>query len=869
VHKTAGNAKLKTHPGDNGFFSFFSPHFFTTVQLPQLPIQPVLPTLQQSLARGPAVLTAPPGSGKTTIVPLALLEQPWLVHKKILILEPRRLAARAAAARMASLLGERVGQTVGYQIRFDRQISPVTRIEVLTEGILTRRLQNDADLEGVGLIIFDEFHERSLHADLALALCLDLCQLKDDLRLLVMSATLETAPLAALLGEVAVITGAGQSHEVQIEHLTREATGRISDITAAGIRRVVGEQTGDVLVFLPGTGEIKEVQRQLNADPAGRDLLISPLFGDLSQRDQDRALLPDPEGRRRVILATSIAETSLTIEGIGCVVDSGWSRRPRFEPGNGLSTLTTVRVSRAAARQRAGRAGRLGPGYCLRLWTKGEHFSLPPFHPPEILSVDLTSLALELALWGISDPQELRWLDPPRPGPYQQACQLLRSLDAITASGRITAIGRQMAALPLHPRLGHMLLRAQTMGQIPLACDLAALITERDMIKRDGRNPTADLGTRLRLLELWRTRGDAALNREGADPAVCRRIDRAARQWQQCISGTNQPRNQDALGTLLVSAYPDRIGHRRPHDRERYLLASGRGAALPPADPLAASEYLVAPQLDAGHTEGRIFLAEALDLAELQQQHPALFSASEQVYWDEAAAKVAAIRRLSLGAIVIEENQLTEVQPKEISRALLTGIRRMGLECLGWNRESRQLQVRVQCLRSWQPEGDWPDLSDRQLLADLSWLEPYLTGLSKAEQLKQIDLQAIFKTLLGWDRQQQLAREAPTSITVPSGSKIQIEYRLEEPPLLAVRIQEMFGLGETPTICHGKVVLLLHLLSPARRPLQITSDLAGFWQRSYPEIKKELKGRYPKHFWPDDPLLAEATRGVKRKPKLT
>lgn len=839
------------------------------MQLPQLPIHPVLPALQQALARGSAVLTAPPGSGKTTIVPLALLDQPWLAHKKILILEPRRLAARAAAARMASLLGEQVGQTVGYQIRFDRQISPNTRIEVLTEGILTRRIQNDADLSGVGLIIFDEFHERSLHADLALALCLDLCQLKEDLRLLVMSATLETTALAALLGDVAIITGEGQSHEVRIEYLAREATGRIADVTAAGIRRVLQEQTGDVLVFLPGTGEIREVQRQLSSEPAYREVLIAPLFGDLSQADQDRALLPDAEGRRRVILATSIAETSLTIEGIGCVVDSGWSRRPRFEPSNGLSTLTTVRVSKAAARQRAGRAGRLGPGYCLRLWTRGEHYSLTPFHPPEILTVDLTSLALELALWGTREPQELRWLDPPRSGPYQQACDLLRSLDAITASGRITAVGRQLAALPLHPRLGHMLLRAQAMGQVPLACDLAALLSERDLLKREGRNPTADLGTRLHLLELWRTKGDAALNREGGDPGICRRIDRAARQWQQLISCKKQPRNLEAIAPLLVSAYPDRIGRRRPHAQGRYLLASGRGATLPPADPLTACEYLVAPHLDAGHTEGRIFLAEALELAELQRDHQALFTESKEVYWDDAAAKVVAIRRLCLGALVIEEKPLTKVNPEEISSALMSGIRWRGLECLGWNRESRQFQARVECLRAWQPERDWPDLTDRQLLADLSWLEPYLSGLSKAEQLKRIDLHEVFKARLGWDKQQQLAQEAPASITVPSGSNIHIEYRLEEPPLLAVRIQEMFGLSDTPTICRGKVVLLLHLLSPARRPIQITSDLAGFWQRSYPEVKKELKGRYPKHYWPDDPLLAEATRGVKRKPKLT
>jgi len=841
------------------------PPIITTVQLPLLPIHTILPALQGALAQSSAVLSAPPGSGKTTIVPLALLGEPWLAGKKILILEPRRLAARAAAARMASLLGERVGQTVGYQIRLDRQIGPNTRIEVLTEGILTRRLQSDADLSDTGLIIFDEFHERSIHADLALALCLDLCQLKEELRLLVMSATLDTAPLAALLGEVPVITGEGRSHEVRIEYLDQPPTGRIGETTALGVRRVLDAQSGDVLVFLPGTGEISEVHRLLSAEPACRGILIAPLFGDLSQADQDRALLPDPDGRRRVILATSIAETSLTIEGIGCVVDSGWSRRPRFDPGNGLSRLTTTRVSKAAARQRAGRAGRLGPGYCLRLWTRADHHGLSPFHPPEIFDIDLAGLVLDLALWGISNPEELRWLDPPRTGPYQHAQELLRSLNALDAAGRITAAGRQVAALPIHPRLGHMLLMARDRGLAPLACDLAAIISERDLIRRDGRNPSADLGIRVQLLELWRRHGDAAINREGGDPSVCRRIDRTSRQWQQLLHGKNSPHDLALIGSLLAWAYPDRLARSRGQDRGRYILTTGRGVTLPPADPLAASEFLVVPQLDAGRTEGRIFLAEALDLTDLQRDHGHLFSESKEIYWDAATARVTAICRLNLGAIVIEERLLAQVDPDAVRAALLDGISQMGLICLPWDREARQFQARVHYLRDRQPQRDWPDLSDSRLLEDLSWLEPYLTGLGKADQLKRIDLQTIFKAMLSWEKQQQLDRDAPASFTVPSGSKIRIEYRMDEPPLLAVRIQELFGLEQTPTICNGQVVLLLHLLSPARRPIQITADLAGFWQRSYPEIKKELKGRYPKHFWPDNPLIAEATRGVKRK----
>lgn len=841
-------------------------NLLTTMQLPQFPVNQIIPELKNALSQNSAVLAAPPGSGKTTIVPLLLLKESWLADRKILILEPRRLAARAAAMRMAALLGEEVGQTVGYQVRFDRQITENTRIEVLTEGILTRRLQNDTDLKDVGLIIFDEFHERSIHADLALALCLDLYQVKDDLRLLIMSATLDTAPIARLLGNAPVIIGEGRSHEVTIDYLERPANGRISDVTCMGIRRVLLEQAGDILAFLPGTGEIREVYRQLSEEPALRDTLISPLFGDLDQKAQDRAILPDPTGRRRVILATSIAETSLTIEGIGCVVDSGWSRRPRFNPGNGLSTLTTVRVSKAAAHQRAGRAGRLGPGYCLRLWTREEHHGLIPFHPPEIVAADLANLALELALWGASDFEALRWLDPPRTGPYQQARDLLHSLGALTAAGKITAIGRQLASLPIHPRLGHMLLMAQNIGQASLACDIAAILSERDNLKfDDGRSRSADIRIRLSLLEMWREKGADAVSREGGDPGVCRRIDRAARDWSRLVGKRKELRNPDAIGDLLVYAYPDRIGRRRPNERDRYLLASGRGAILPPADPLSASEYLVIPQLDAGQTEGRIFLAESLHIAELQNHHQELFTDSRQVYWDDLSARVVASRRLCLGEIVIEEKSLADADPAEISEAMLMGIRLMGLTCLPWDRESRQLQARVHCLHNWQPELAWPDLSDDHLQGNLIWLEPYLGGLSKADQLKRIDLLAILKAMLSWEMQQRLAQNAPVSITVPSGSQIRIEYRLHETPLLAVRIQEMFGQSETPTICGGKVPLLLHLLSPARRPVQLTSDLAGFWQRSYPEVKKELKGRYPKHFWPDDPLVAEATRGVKKK----
>ena len=832
--------------------------------LPPLPILTTLPALKSSLAACHAVLTAPPGSGKTTVVPLALLDEPWLAGKTILILEPRRLAARAAAARMAAILGEPVGATVGYQIRFDRCIGPATRIEVLTEGILTRRLQADASLDKVGLIIFDEFHERSLHADLALALCLDLCQLKEDLRLLVMSATLETGPLATLLGGAPVLCGEGGSHPVQVDYLARQSQGRIGEVTTAGIRRALGETSGDLLVFLPGGGEIREVAERLADEPACAGSMVLPLYGDLAISEQERAILPDPSGRRRIILATSIAETSLTIEGIGCVVDSGWSRLPAFDPGSGLSRLATVRVSKAAADQRAGRAGRLGPGRCLRLWTRNEQHSLAPFHPPEIHSVDLAGLALELALWGVADPGQLRWLDPPRTGPFRQALHLLRALDGLNEAGRITATGRQLAALPVHPRLGHLLLTARSMGQTGLGCDLAALLSERDLMRGNREAATASLALRLDLLADWRQGGDSRARGAGVDPHLCRRIDRTARQWLRMLNDRPGITDPAAIGPLLVSGYPDRVARRRSGQRDRYLLASGKGATLPPADPLATCEYLAVAHLDGGQGDGRIFLAEGLSLDTVRREHGHLLTVREQVDWDDTLARVVAVRRERLGEIVVAEQPLTGVDPETVRAALREGIRRMGFACLPWSREARQFQARILCLRTWRPEEDWPDLGDEALIGDLAWLDPFLTGLDRADQLGRLDLVAIFHTLLGWDRQQLLARLAPVTWTVPSGSAIRLDYRIGETPVLAVRIQELFGLTETPAVCGGTVPLLLHLLSPARRPIQVTSDLAGFWRRGYPEVKKELKGRYPKHFWPDDPLVAEPTRGVKR-----
>lgn len=829
-----------------------------------LAIAPVLPAIRQALAQGPAVLAAPPGSGKTTGVPLALLAEPWLAGKKILMLEPRRLATRAAATRMSRLLGEQIGQTVGYQIRFDRCISPATRIEVLTEGILTRRIQHDPELTGVGLVIFDEFHERSIHADLALALCLDLRQLRDDLRLLVMSATLDAGPVAEMLGNVPLITGHGRSFPVTTDYLENEANGRIAAVAAQGIRRVLAQRPGDILAFLPGAGEIREAV-ELLAERQSDDTIILPLYGNLSQQEQDLAIMPDPAGRRRVILATSIAETSLTIEGIETVVDSGWSRLPRFQPASGMSRLETVRVSRAAARQRAGRAGRLGPGHCLRLWTRHQHHGLVPFHPPEIRAADLAPLALELALWGVSDPGELRWLDPPPEASHAAARELLMALSALDQRGRITAEGKRLASLPLHPRLAHMLIKAQELGQGALACDVAALVSERDVLGPSAMLVSCDLHRRLTMLIRYRRGGPAAVRERGGDVQACQRAAQLAGQWRQMLHYEDRGYDEEMAGIVLAFAYPDRIAARRPGQRERYQLAAGRGAFLPPGDPLTASDYLVAAQLDAGRKEGRIFLAAPLDPVELRSCQPGLFHWQEQIGWDNAQQRVTALRREYLGNLVMSEQTLPKADEGRIRQAMLDGIRLMGLASLPWSPDARRLQARINCLRRWQPDAKWPCLEDDYLLADLDWLSPYLTGITRRDQLRQLNLTAIFSAMLEWKQQQELDRAAPDRLEVPSGSRIRIDYRPGEAPVLAVRLQEMFGLQETPTICHGRIRLLLHLLSPAGRPIQVTEDLAGFWQRAYPEVKKELKGRYPKHHWPDDPLSARPTAKTKKR----
>lgn len=827
-----------------------------------LPIEPVLPAIRAALRESTAlVLQAPPGAGKTTGVPLALLDEPWLADRSILLLEPRRLAAQAAAARMASLLGEAVGQTVGYRIRFDNQVSRQTRIEALTEGILTRRLQRDPTLDGVGLVIFDEFHERSLHADLALALCLDSQRgLREDLRLLVMSATLDGAAVARLLGDAPIVTSEGRAHPVTRHYLPRDLDGVDFSAVVRTVLIALPRHAGDLLVFLPGGGEIRQIQRRLEAEPACAGLALVPLYGDLPGDAQQRALLPDPEGRRKIVLATPIAETSLTIEGVSVVVDAGWTRVPRFDPRAGLTRLETVRITADAAEQRAGRAGRLGPGVCYRLWSESTQNRLRPRRDPEILDADLAPLALELAQWGVNDPLALTWLDPPPPGALAQARALLTELEALDEQGCLTPTGQDLAELSTHPRLGHLLRRGAALGHGALAADLAALLEERDLLR--GEHPFGcDLTARLEALQAFRRNG---ARRGPADPAACVRVDQAARRWRQLLRvgpGPETPPAMEIVGLLLALAYPDRVARRRDGGADRYLLANGRGARLLAGDPLLGRDWLVVAHLDAGVSEGRIWLAAPVDPSDLETQLAARVRTVAEVHWDDRQATVVARRQRRLGAVILDSAPLASADPVLLRQAMLAGVHRMGLDSLPWSDELRDWRARVLSLRHWFPTDGWPDVADGWLAEHLDeWLAPWLDGITRREHLQRLDLAAALQALLDHRQRARLNELAPTHLQVPSGSRLRLRYTPGEPPVLAVKLQELFGLTDTPRIANGRIAVTLHLLSPAQRPIQVTQDLRGFWERTYAEVKKELKGRYPKHPWPDDPWTATPTR---------
>lgn len=830
--------------------------------MPTLPIEPLLPQLRQTLARERnLVLQAPPGAGKTTRVPLALLDAPWLDQRKILLLEPRRLAARAAARFMAAALGERVGETVGYRVRLESRVGPRTRIEVVTEGILTRLLQDDPALENVGLVIFDEFHERSLHADLGLALCLDSqSALNETLRVLVMSATLDGEAVAGLLGDAPLLRSEGRSFPVAIHYRPpRESPRRhavSTDTLVREIRRALEEEPGSVLVFLPGAGEIRQLESALHIAGTAPDVIVAPLYGQLGSAAQDLAIQPAPPGKRKLVLATSIAETSLTIEGIRIVIDAGLMRQPRFDPGSGLTRLVTLPVSQAAADQRCGRAGRLQTGVCYRLWAEHQH--LLAHNTPEILEADLAPLVLELAQWGVQEAAQLHWLDSPPAAHLAQARQLLQQLGALDGAGRITARGRAMLQLGAHPRLAHMMLRARELGYAALACELAALLSERDPL-RGARATEADIGPRL---ELLRRRGGG----RDSDHGLLRQTTDAARQWQRQLGGgsASSVAADDAMaGALLAFAWPDRIGQRRGGLDGRFLLSNGRGAVLRDAEPLAAADYLVAAQLGDGR-EARIFLAAEVQREQLLEYHGDLLSEHCFVAWDDREQCVQARRQLRLGELVLTNEAWRDADPQALQAALLEGVRRRGVACLPWNEAARSLQARLNFLHRLMPEA-WSDVSDDALLEGLElWLLPHLHGMTRLAQLQRLDLRALLLAPLSWTRQRQLDELAPAFLTVPSGSRVRLDYS-QDIPVLAVRLQEMFGLADTPRIAGGSVAVLLHLLSPARRPVQVTQQLGSFWQGSYHEVKKELKGRYPRHHWPDDPLQAQPVAGTRRK----
>lgn len=807
-----------------------------------LPIDAALPDLLAALAaERRAVLHAPPGAGKTTRVPLAML-QAGLTTGRIVMLEPRRLAARAAAERMAQTLGEPVGQTVGYRIRGEAKSSKSTRIEVVTEGILTRMLQSDPDLPGVGAVIFDEFHERSLNADLGLALAWEVRQaLREDLILVVMSATLDAEPVAAMLGDAPVITSQGRAFPVETRWLDKPiGTVKFHDYIRAAtdlVQKAVTETAGGALVFLPGEGEIRRVTSALQGKLPS-DCQLHPLYGALPFKDQRAAIRPAESGRK-IVLATAIAETSLTIQDIRVVVDCARARRARFDPNSGMSRLVTERVTKAEAEQRRGRAGRVAEGVCYRLWTKGEDGALAAFPPPEIAATDLTGLALELAVWGAA-PADLAFLTPPPEGSFAEARALLGQLGALK-DGRITDHGRALTRLPLHPRLGHMLLRAGAQ-----AAPLAALMAERDPL----RGSTADLALRLRALN-----GDRPAS---ADRAALDRIGAEAKRLAKAVTKTEG--DPMSAGEMAALAYPDRIGLRRPGDDPRYVLSGGKGAVLAAEDPLAGARLLVATDLDGDAREARIRLAAGLSESELRGLYADQIGWHDLCLWSKRERRVLARRQERFGALVLADQIWKDAPPEAVARAMLDGVAELGLP---WSDAARRFQARVELLRG---EGaEMPDMSDAGLIETLDdWLLPHLSGVKSAEGLKRFDILPALRAMLDWDAQQRLDQLAPAHFITPMGHKAAIDYASDAPEI-QVRLQEMFGVTTHPTIGPKRLPLKITLLSPARRPVQTTMDLPGFWASSYADVRKDMRGRYPKHPWPEDPTQAEPTLRAKRR----
>ena len=824
------------------------------------PIDEVLPQIQETFRTTKNVIfSAPTGAGKTTRVPISLLASEWMTGKKLIMLEPRRLAARRAAEFMAAQLGESVGQTVGYRIRGEAVVGKNTRIEVVTEGILTRLLQHEPELPDIALIIFDEFHERSIHADLGLALTLDVQEhLRTDLRILVMSATLDNIAVAKLFGNAQIIESAGFLYSITTNYARFISDKPIETRMVDIIIRALSEQEGDILAFLPGQREIRRVENLLWEKHLPTDVIVHSLFGDASYEQQSAALSPAPAGKRKVILSTSVAETSLTIDGVRVVIDSGLARTARFDVRRGMSGLVTVPVSKAIADQRRGRAGRQQAGICYRLWTEAKHAQLPEYPQPEIKTADLAPLVLHLAQWGTPTGSNLRFLDAPPEAHMAQARTLLEELGALDHHGKLTAHGKAMAELPLHPRFASMILRGMEFNCGALACDLAALLEERDILA--GSKDT-DIDLALRLHSLYQ--------KHKGDNGIINRITSQSKRLKQLVGIHNESNSvqENAPGILLALAYPERIARRRENNSNRYQMASGTACVLPNGSLLAREEFLAIGEVDGIGTEVRVYLAAPLAKKDIQHVFAKDIIEEEEIRWSSNDEAVIARTISRLGAIVISEQNI-DLHGEKVTAAMIEGIREMGLECLPWDKETHALQQRVQWLKKNLPSLEQlPDFSDRTLVDSLeSWLSPFLDGCWKKEHLVKIQLLTILKSQLSHSLLQRIDSLAPSHLKLPSGSRAAIDYKSGDQPVLAIKLQELFGQRETPRIANGTVNIVLHLLSPASRPLAVTQDLHSFWKTVYPRIRKQLLARYPKHFWPEDPLSAKPTnKTVKRK----
>ena len=840
--------------------------------LPALPIDDVLPALRDALrARTVAVLEAPPGAGKTTRVPVALLDEPWLQGLRLVMLEPRRLAARAAAHYMARTLGEQVGDTVGYRVRGETRVSARTRIEVVTEGVLARLISADPALEDYGVVVFDEFHERSVQADLGLALVLEAQQqLRDTLRVLVMSATLDGDAVATLLadahGAAPIVRSEGRMFPITTHYRPPRADERLEATVSRVVREACEHTEGDLLVFLPGASEQRRVFERLTAS-GGLDptrIACHQLHGSMPLAEQDRALAPAPTGMRKVVLSTSIAETSLTVPGVRTVIDAGWSRVPRHDAAAGLTRLHTVRVSRASAEQRRGRAGRTAAGHCYRLWDAHEEHGFLASTRPEIIDADLASVALELADFGVPDPAQLRWLDVPRPGPFRQARELLTQLGALDATGRITPHGKRMAALPLAPRLAHLVLVAESRGQGMLGAAIAALLEERDILRGERGHVPADVRVRTELLH---RDGDASLAHFSvqADRDATRRVRQAMLDLARRLSLTGAATWDDAeTGSLLALAYPDRIAQRRPGSEPRFLMRNGIGAVVAKGDTLAEAEWLAIAEVDGQPPEYRVVRAAPITVDEIRADFTEQMTREQSVSWDDRAQSVRTTERTRLGALVLEEKVWRAVDPDAVRHEVAAHLRRVGVAAWPWSEGAQRLRTRLAFVHAHGNGAEWPAVDDASLTATMDeWLIPHLDGVRSWAHLEALDWHEALISQLPWAQRAALDRLAPTHLEVPSGSRIAVDYSDPAAPVLAVKLQEVFGWTTTPLLCEGRVPVTLHLLSPAQRPVQVTRDLAGFWRSGYFEVRKELRGRYPRHPWPDDPLTAPPTRRAK------